>query len=295
MLRYKADLRTLAFMIVTTGLLFWQWSRDSVHPILFIWGCFMAVSVTSMAHNHEHLGMWKSPLMNKLQDYWLTLFYGYPIFAWIPTHNRNHHVHNNKPADYTATYKVGEGNSAMTLLAYPTYSGMIQQRANLEYLKELWRKDRAAWTYCMSQIVVLLAYYALVFALDWKKALFYVFIPHQVGLNMVLVFNYIQHVHADEESPINHSRNFVGRWLNAFLFNNGFHTIHHMAPMKHWSLAPEGHAKLVAPKIDPRLNEQSFYWFMFRVYLLSLIFPRFRTVPMRPASMRSLPTGARTI
>jgi beta-carotene hydroxylase len=281
MLRFKADIRTLVFMGVTTALLFIQWTQPEFHPALFVAACLMAVSVTAIAHNHNHLGIWKSDFLNGITDYWITLFYGYPAFAWIPTHNMNHHVYNNKEQDYTATYKISENNNLLTLLAYPTYSGMVQQKANVEYVKSLWIKDRKKWVHCMLQVSALVLFYAVALFLNWKKALLYIIIPHQVGLNAVLVFNYIQHVHANEDSAFDHSRNVVGWGMNAFLFNNGFHTVHHMYPKKHWSLAPIAHDD-VKNKINPKLNEQSFLWFMFRTYILSIFIPKYRTVPMNP-------------
>lgn len=39
-----------------------------------------------------------------------------------------------------------------------------------------------------------------------------------------------QHDGCDENSKYNFSRNFVGKWFNFLLFNNGYHTIHHMSP-----------------------------------------------------------------
>ena len=83
MLRHKADWRSLAYMAVTTTLLIVQWSIGYVHPILYPLSLFMAVSVAVMAHNHNHLPMWRSKPMNVLTDYWLTLFYGFPAFAFI--------------------------------------------------------------------------------------------------------------------------------------------------------------------------------------------------------------------
>jgi fatty acid desaturase len=96
----------------------------------------------------------------------------------------------------------------------------------------------------------------------------------------VLIFNYLQHVHADEESDFNHSRNFTGWGLNAFLFNNGYHTVHHISPHTHWSENPAQHAKM-ANKIDPALEEKNFWWYMVRVYLIGAFFPKFRTQSMR--------------
>jgi fatty acid desaturase len=68
--------------------------------------------------------------------------------------------------------------------------------------------------------------------------------------------------------------------MNWFLFNNGLHTVHHDNPGMHWSQAPEAHAK-IAHTIDPRLNEQSFWWFMIRVYVLGPFSAKARSSSMR--------------
>jgi beta-carotene hydroxylase len=95
----------------------------------------------------------------------------------------------------------------------------------------------------------------------------------------VLIFNYVQHVHADEESAYNHARNFVGL-INLALFNNGYHTIHHESPGIHWSETPAAQKK-IQNLIDPSLNERSFWWYILRVYLLAPFHSRFGTVSMR--------------
>jgi fatty acid desaturase len=118
--------------------------------------------------------------------------------------------------------------------------------------------------------------------LDWRKALLYVVIPQQVSLTAVLVFNYIQHVHADEEDEWNHSRNITGRLLNLLLFNNGYHTVHHITPGLHWSLTPAEHRKL-EHKIDPALNEPSLLWYLVRTYLAAPFVPSLRRESMRLA------------
>ena len=280
MLRYAADIRTLIYMAVTTALLVVQWSRDTFSPVLFSAALFMAVSVSVIAHNHNHVTIWKSKALNTLTDYWITLFYGFPAFVWIPTHNQNHHKFNNREGDYTLTYRYTEKTNLITLLTYPTVSGLHQQKPIRDYLKKQYRISRGRFWFCISQYVLLVAFLVAAFVIDWKKALLYVFIPQQVALFVVLIFNYVQHVYADEESPVNHSRNIVGPLMNWFLFNNGLHTVHHESPGLHWSKAPEEHAK-IADKIDPRLNEQSFWWFLIRVYLLGIFSEKARGPSMR--------------
>jgi len=230
MLRYRSDLQTVAYMITATALIVWQWSLPAFSLPLFLWANFMAVTITVIAHNHNHLRMWKSRTANSVTDYWLTLLYGFPAFAWIPTHNMNHHKFTNRDGDYTITY----------------------------------------------------LFVGVALLIDWKKALLYIVVPQQFGLFVVLVFNYLQHVHADEESEINHSRNFVGPVLNILLLNNGYHTAHHQSPGTHWSRMREAHAA-IADRIDPQLNERSFWWMLLRVFILGPFVPRLRSRSMRLA------------
>lgn len=279
MLRYKADIRTVCYMIFTTGLFVSLWLMDSVHPLVYVLYLFMSVAVTVIAHNHNHLPIWKNSTLNSLTDYWLTVFYGFPAFAWIPTHNMNHHNLNNKEGDYTITYRLTEHNHLLMLLLYPTMSSYYQQKPIRDYIKKNWQTNRTKAWFCLSQYAVLVAWIGAGLIIDWQKALYYIVIPQQFGLFAVLVFNYVQHVHADEESDLNHSRNFTG-FLNVMLFNNGFHTVHHEKAGTHWSKTPEIHAK-ITNQIDPRLNERSFWGYIFRVYFLGAFIPKFRTKSMR--------------
>ncbi len=286
MLRYKADRRTLVYMAITTALLPLNWMQASPNVWLIIAACVMAVPVSVIAHNHNHLGIFKNRRLNRLTDYWITLFYGFPAFAWIPTHNMNHHKLNNREGDASITWRFSERNNLFTLLTYPTISGLYQQPMVRAFLFERWKKNRSQALFYTSQFLLLVAFLAVALVVDWRKALMYIVLPQQVSLFAVLIFNYVQHVHADEESPVNHSRNFVGWGLNAYLFNNGYHTVHHDKPGMHWSVAPEAHAK-IAHTLDPVLNEPSFAWYILRVYVLGIFVPSFRTKSMRLERMRT--------
>jgi beta-carotene hydroxylase len=267
-------------MAVTTALLIVQWRLATFQPLFYIAFLFMSVSVAIIAHNHNHVPLWRSRFLNILTDYWLTLFYGFPAFGWIPTHNKNHHHLNNKKGDYTITYRISEKNNIFTLLSYPSMSSYFQQEPIAIYLKTLWRSNRPRFYLAASQYLLLGLYYAVaVFLWNWKKALLFIVVPHQVSLFSVLIFNYVQHVHTDEESEYNHARNFTGL-INLMLFNNGYHTIHHQAPGIHWSETRSAQHE-IQDRIDPSLNERSFWWYMLRVYLLAPFHRGFGTVSMR--------------
>jgi beta-carotene hydroxylase len=279
MLRNKADIKTIIYMVLTTALLILQWTTIGVHPVTYALYCFLSIAVSVITHNHNHVRIWKSDIMNTLQDWWLTVFYGFPVFAWIPTHNKNHHKMNNRIGDYTITYRFSEKNNFITLLSYPTISGFYQQKAIRDYLKDQYKNNKGRFFLSIAQYVILILWIGAALLIDWEKAILFVIIPQQISLFSVLIFNYVQHVHADEESRWNHSRNFTG-FLNFMLFNNGLHTIHHETAGLHWSKTPEEHKK-IEHLIDNSLKERSFWWFIFRNYVLGLFNNKYRTKSMR--------------
>lgn len=285
MLRYKADVRSVLFILGLTSLTIFMflygWSLPTPY-LAILWSFQMLWYITAgvMVHNHQHVKMWKNKALNFITDCWLTTLYGYPIFGWIPTHLQNHHMHTNGEEDYTKTYAYSEKHNLLTVLRYPSYSGGIQQRAIFGYMGKLRKNKRDKYTAHIAELVILVIYLLVFFLLDWKSALFFVFIPQQIALNSVLFFNYWQHIHADEKSEYNHSRNFTGKFLNFWLFNNGFHTVHHIKPHLHWSKTPEFHREIES-EIDPRLNEKSLILFIIKQYFLSPLFPNLATKSMR--------------
>ncbi|MEM8860474.1 MAG: fatty acid desaturase [Chloroflexota bacterium] len=285
MLRYKADLKTLLWLLLIVSLLIIQWTAESFNGWVYALYLYLSVSVAVIVHNHNHVRMWKNRRLNFLTDIVLTLFYGYPVFAWIPTHNRNHHKHNNKEPDYTRTWRYWENNNLLTVLSYPLISAYHQQLPIQNYLRQLSARNRRQYLLCLAQFAALFCWIGLALFFDWRKALILIVLPQQVSLSTVLIINYIQHVHADEEDEYNHSRNFTGWLFNFLAFNNGYHTVHHMRPGLHWSQTPQAHAEIEA-RIDPALNEVSLAWYLIRVYVLGLLFPKLRTNSMRLDRMR---------
>lgn len=292
MLKYKADLKTLLWMSITTSLfvfLWINWSSWEENKLafagLYVGLLFMSVTVSVIAHNIMHESVFKFEPLNRLMEYWVIMFYGTPVFGWIPTHNRNHHRHNNKEPDYTKTYRYTEKNRLWVLLTYPFVSNYYQSLALKDFLKERFQKNRREFWYYISQIVLVLAWGGTFLYLNPIAALVLVIIPHNVSLYTVVVFNFVQHVHADEESEYNHSRNITASHifsLNWLLFNNGYHTVHHMNANLHWSLTKEAHEK-IAHKIDPSLNEPYFWGYIFKAYIIAPFNKRFRTKSMRLA------------
>jgi fatty acid desaturase len=292
MLRYKSDIKTIIYVLVATLLMgsifiFNDQLSPGLYALLWTAELIIAIPIGVMVHNHRHVPIWKNQFLNTITDCWLTVLYGYPVFGWIPTHLQNHHTHTNQEKDYTKTYAYSEKNNLWTLIYYPMYSGGVQQKAITAYVKNLFRQDKSKFWQHMSQVISLVIFLIVVFVVDWKSALLFVILPHQISLNSVLVFNYVQHIHADEKSEYNHSRNIEG-FLNTFLFNNGLHTAHHLKPHLHWSRLPEYHAE-IRHLINPSLIEKNLIWFLIRQYLIAPFYQPWLTKSMRAARQNNSP------
>ena len=267
MLRYAEDRKTLVYLCMTTALVIVDWRLGRVHPVLYPVTLFMFFTTAVISHNHNHLGIWRSKALNLVTSYWIAIFYGHPAVAWVPTHNQVHHKLNNKPGDSSRSPKWFEGNHLAALLVYPVLTNLEQTKDINAFLKDLWRRDRPAFYAAASEYVVFFGLMAGLLLLDWRKALLFFVIPQQVALFSIQSVNYLQHIETDAYSDWNHSRNFVSWTLNTLLFNNGYHTVHHLKPGVHWSELPRLHAQY-ADKIHPSLLQRSWLRYVGYTYFV---------------------------
>ena len=260
-----------------------------LRPELAVWlcplSCYLALSAGVIAHNHNHTPTFRDRRHNGVFGNWLSIFYGYPTFAWVPTHNLNHHKFVNKAGDATITWRHTNKHNALVAATYFFVSSWYQSEPIKDYIQKAKEKNPELYRTIVGQYVFFgtthVALFALAIALHGWRVGFLVWslmflIPAFFALWTIMLFNYIQHVHTDPWSDHNHSRSFVGAVLNFLLFNNGLHSAHHEMAGAHWSTLPDLHRKL-APLIDPRLNEPSFWLFCLKNYLLAPVFPSLGT------------------
>lgn len=285
--RYSADYRTLLWMLVFAPAVM---ASQFIWPELIGWvtvlGLYFGVSAAVIAHNHNHSPTFASKRANNWFSNVLALFYGYPTFAWIPTHNLNHHKLVNKPGDATITWRITNRHNVLVAATYFFVSAYYQSEPTKQFVERARAKNPKLHAFIRGQVafwaLANMALFALAlglhgFSLGLKVWFFAVALPALFALWTVHLFNYEQHVHTDPWSDYNHSRNFVSPLLNFLLFNNGYHTAHHENAGLHWSELPALDAK-IADKIDPVLRERSVWWYWFRQYALAPLFPKLGTV-----------------
>ncbi len=277
MLRYRADLRTIAFMAVFFGLVAVQWTVPQVNvfqgaPVwawlpLLVLTSFFSFFCAVATHNTIHSPVFEKRAHNRVFQAVLTLTYGHPVSAFVPGHNLSHHKHTQTRKDVMRTSKVRFRWNLLNGLLFLAFVGPSIMKGEAQYFAAMKERLPAWYQQYRIEKYLLWGLYLVLVLIDWKSFLLFVFLPHKYAAWGIVTMNLLQHDGADAESEWNHSRNFVGKLVNWFTLNNGFHTIHHMHPGLHWSLTPEAHAREVAPHIHPNLDQPSLLAYIFRTYI----------------------------
>jgi fatty acid desaturase len=284
--RFAADYRALLWtLVLTPGFVALQFARPDLIPYLWWVSCYFALACGVIAHNHNHCPTFGEKWANNLFGNWISVWYGYPTFAWIPTHNLNHHKLVNRAGDATITWRYTNKHNVLVAVSYFFVSSYFQSDPIKAFIAKAKTKNPSLYKRIIRQYLFWggshVALLATAMALHgWKQGLYVwgmvCFVPAFFALWTIMLFNYEQHVHTDPWSDHNHSRTFYGKVLNFMLFNNGLHAAHHEHPGTHWSKLAEEHAKL-APKIDPQLMHYSMWFYFFRQYFLATFIPSLGT------------------
>ena len=283
--RNPSDYRTLLWALCMPVVLVAQLWDPKLLPYLSPVSFYLAMAAGTMAHNHNHCPTFSSKRMNASYANWISVFYGYPAFAWVPTHNLNHHKHVNREGDATITWRHTNRNVWYIALSYFFVSAYYQADPIKQYIAKAKSANMRLYRQIVTQYVIWIS--ALVGTLGvaialhgawigFKVWIFAFGLPSLFGSYSMMWFNYMQHVHTDPWSKRNHSRNITGRVFNFLVFNNGLHTVHHDNAGTHWSKAYEAHAK-IAHEIHPDLNWRSFWWWIIRGYVIPAFVPSMET------------------
>jgi beta-carotene hydroxylase len=287
--RYAADYRTMLWALAMPSLVLFQWTHPRFIPWLLPLSCYFALAAGVIAHNHNHCPTFKSRKVNAFFGNWLSIFYGYPTFAWIPTHNLNHHKFVNKAGDATITWRHTNRHNWLVASTYFFVSAYWQSDPIKSYIRKARRDNRSLYRQIVNQYFVWGGAHVAAIAAACLAFGFGLGIPAFFALWTIMLFNYIQHVHTDPWSEHNHSRSFTSGLLNFLLFNNGYHAAHHENAGAHWTRLPALFAEISA-QVHPDLQPRSFWWFCVRSYILSLVMPSFGTKQIGRAPFDS-PTG----
>ena len=262
----RADLRSVLFVLTALMLMAVQWSGTLRHPVLYVASLCFAFFACVIDHNHQHRPVFLTQSLNQILGVLLTWAIGQPASAIIPMHVRNHHVHNNHDDDFVRTSIVRFRWNILNLLSFPFVAIKGYARVKSSNLREWRRRQPKLYRQLVLERWALYPLGAALLLAAPLDTLVFVIVPWLYGQWGILAVNHVQHHGCDPDSKYDHTRNFTGRWLNWWTFNNGFHTAHHLRPTLHWSRLPQLYAEL-EPRLDPRLQGRSLTAAVMRLYL----------------------------
>ncbi len=134
--RQRADYRSLLWALLMPINIGVMYARPELVKYMWPLSFYFAMAAGIMAHNHNHCPTFKNRRMNSFYGNWLSVFYGYPTFAWIPTHNLNHHKHLNREGDATITWRYTNRNTWWMAVSYYFTSAYWQSTPINEYIRK---------------------------------------------------------------------------------------------------------------------------------------------------------------
>jgi beta-carotene hydroxylase len=271
MLRYKEDIRTILFVFAYFGVATFTWFSLSLKwyylvPLIFA-NCLLSFFCATIVHNTIHCPVFKDRRLNRIFQVILSFTYGHPVSAYVPGHNFSHHKYTQTDKDNIRTSKARFKWNLLNQLLFFYIMSIDILKSEMRFTKKM-KKEKPRWyrQYMIENVLLNVAKIALLI-IDWRAFLLVVVIPHQYAAWGIVGTNFWQHEGADETHPYNHSRNFKGKWLNWWAFNNGYHGMHHLRPGLHWSLLPKYHEKYIAPYIHPNLDQKSLTVYCWKAYI----------------------------
>lgn len=220
---------------------------------------FLAFVMYNIKHNHLHFNIFRHSKLNFLLENIMNIVTGTTFSSMKIIHLINHHATENKEGDWGRTKQFEQKSNLKSVTGY-TLATLVSFVKN----KRTWLNNREGHVLkrrAQTEALILLVVYAIMLIVNPWNTLMYILIPHAICQFILIAFNYLQHGACDADSPYNNSRNFTGKVLNFLLFNNGFHTVHHLKPALHWTEYPAFHAS-IKDRIDHHLNVDNFLIFL---------------------------------
>jgi fatty acid desaturase len=209
-------------------------------PVIFLLLLFNLSITIGVLHMHTHRHLFVSHRANRVVDVLCCLPGALTAADMREVHVLNHHRFNDGPGDITSTAGRTQGWRAVW---YWIRYGIV---VKLHTIRTIFtgtatagqRKRRYQFAFDFGLVVTLILVMAYLVG-PGRFTLFY-WLPFLMTQANAGYFAWLTHAPARpfEDDP-SKSLNNVGNWLNFWIFNQGYHSVHHRYPGIHWSQIPD--------------------------------------------------------
>jgi fatty acid desaturase len=191
-------------------------------------------------HMHTHRPLFVSSLLNRTVDVLCCLPASLTAAEMREVHILNHHRYNDGPGDVTST--EGHERGLRAVWYWLRYGTIVRSHTvRMTFTADASpgrRKRRNEFIFDLTVVVTLIV--VLFYVTDGTRFTLFYGIPFVVIQVNSGYFAWLTHAparaFADDPSK---SMNTAGNWLNFFIFNQGYHSVHHRYPGIHWTQIPD--------------------------------------------------------
>jgi beta-carotene hydroxylase len=258
-LRYTADRYTVLHVLVLGAIQLgvWRFASPLVAALAALPLFVLCLMSAPMHHNHQHVNVFQSRLLNRLFEVPLSLQTGIGPYGWVLHHNLGHHLNylSQGPATPVDESKwKRKSGTAMGRLEYTVRLFLTHERD----IFRVGQRRTGIYRNYLAMKVALYAILAVLFVLNPVNALIlYGVLPLATLLHTCWV-TFEHHSGLDTEDHHGASRNRSNKLYNLLSQNLGYHTAHHMRPGLHWSELPAFHSSIEA-RIPESLVNPAFW------------------------------------
>jgi hypothetical protein len=233
-----------SFLTVVPSALYLLYSFNWIHAILHT--VLLGVSIPPyilMLHCicHKRCGNSKGWWVDFSVHYILGLFHGETVNTFYYHHVKHHHIEDNGPSDLSATIWYDRDNAFHFLIYYLRFFFLCGFELPWYFIKK--RNYRAAILSFAGEYLSI-AFYLSFFWIcsDPKSVIFAWLVPFNMARIGMMTGNWTQHAFLDQNEAANDYKSAItciDTLYNATAFNDGYHTSHHLNPIRHWQDHPE--------------------------------------------------------
>lgn len=245
--RVETDVVMLTHMILyfTTSVpsalwLFYHftWVHGVMHTVMQV---SYTGAYTLMMHQHIHgRGVLKRSYawFDLTFPYLLDPLMGHTWNSYFYHHVKHHHVEGNGPDDLSSTIRYQRDS----LWHFLQYVGRFYFFVWLELPLYFFRNNRPV--FALKAAFWEFSSYALQYTmwkLNWRASIFVFLLPLAIMRLGLMIGNWGQHALVDRDEPDSDYRSSITLLdvpSNRHCFNDGYHTSHHLNPMRHWREHP---------------------------------------------------------
>ncbi|WP_176358242.1 fatty acid desaturase [Mycobacterium persicum] len=209
-------------------------------PLIITLGLLNFSITIGILHMHTHRPLFVSRRANRALDLLCCLPAALTAADMYEVHVVNHHRYNDGPGDVTST--EGREYGWRAVWYWLRYSSVVKKhtaRTVFAANPSPSRRTRRHQFVFDFTLITTLIWITFLTTDPLRFTLFY-WIPFLITQATSGYFAWLTHGPARvfEDDP-SKSLNTVGNWLNFFIFNQGYHSVHHRYPGIHWTQIPD--------------------------------------------------------